>query len=310
MSKKNKALVLFSGGLDSILVVKILEKQGIKVKALSFKSYFFSVDQAEKSAEENDIDLMIVDFSKEHLDLVKNPKYGYGKEFNPCIDCHLLMLKKAKEVMKKNKFSFVATGEVLGQRPMSQNKKALNLIKKESSLNGYLLRPLSAKLLEETIPEKKGIIDRESLFDFSGKQRKSQMRLAKKLGIKKYPNPAGGCLLTDSEFGERLKDLFENCFNCDGNDIKLLKYGRHFWREKFLIIVGRDEKENKKIKKIAREKDVVVEMKEYPGPATLIRNYGSKGVSDAIIGVAKDLTQHYSTKARNEINVGFKLKNI
>ncbi len=310
MSKKAKALVLFSGGLDSILAVKILEKQGIKVKALTFKSYFFSAKQAIESVEKNDIDLMVVDFSKEHLRLVKNPKHGYGKSMNPCIDCHLFMLKKAKEIMKKMGFDFVATGEVLGQRPMSQNKKALSLIEKESSLKGHLLRPLSARLLDETIPEREGIVDRDDLLDFSGRERKKQMELANKLGVEHYPSPAGGCLLTDPEFGKRLKDLFENYPDCNGNDIELLKYGRHFWEEEIVIIVGRDEEENEKIGNLAQKEDILIEMKEYPGPVTLIRNYGSKEISDSVIKAAKQLTQYYSTKARNKKNIDFKVNKI
>ena len=158
---KAKALVLFPGGLDSILVAKILMRQAVEVTGLTFEAYFFASNQAQKASREIGIDLRIIDFSKEHLKLIKSPKYNYGKSMNPCIDCHILMLKKAKEIMIKENFDFVATGEVLGQRPMSQNRESLKVIKKESSLSGYLLRPLSAKLLEETIPEKGGLVDRE-----------------------------------------------------------------------------------------------------------------------------------------------------
>lgn len=296
--KKAKALVLLSGGLDSILAAKILQNQGIKVTALSFKSYFFNTAAAEKAAKNLKIPLKIINFSKEHLEMVKNPQHGYGKAINPCIDCHILMLKKAKGIMKKEKFDLVATGEVLGERPMSQNLSTLKLIEKESSLKGYLLRPLSAKLLGETIPEKKELVDRRRLLDISGRSRKKQIALAKKWKIKWYPTPAGGCLLTDLEFSKKLKELFGKYPKCNGNDIEFLKLGRHFWVNKTKIIVGRNEKENKKIEKLAKRGDILIEMKNYPGPLTLIRNYSKRKIIQKVIKKAQDLTQYYSVKTR------------
>jgi len=274
--RKVKALVLLSGGLDSILVAKILQNQDIKVIALSFRSYFFNEGMAKKAAKNLRIPLKVVDFSKEHLKMVKNPKHGYGKSINPCIDCHILMLKKAKEIMRKDKFDLVATGEVLGERPMSQNIKALKIVETQSSLKGYLLRPLSAKLLKETIPEQKGLVDRKKLFDISGRSRKRQIALAKKWQIQYYPMPAGGCLLTDPVFSQRSKELFQLFPQCNGNDVELLKHGRHFIQDKTKIIVGRNEKENKAIKKLAKRGDILIEMANYPGPLTLVRNYTKK----------------------------------
>ena len=305
--KKTKALVLLSGGLDSILAVKILEAQGVKIKGLGFKSYFFNEKLAKKAAKELNIPIKIIDLSKEHLNLVKKPKYGYGKGMNPCIDCHILMLKKAKQIMLKEKFDLVATGEVLGERPMSQNPKSLKLIEKKSGLKGYLLRPLSAKLLEPTIPEKKGLIERKKLLDISGRSRKRQLKLAKKFKIKSYPSPAGGCLLTDLEFSKKLKDLFEKYPRCQGNDIELLKLGRHFWQDKVKIIVGRNEEENKKIRKLAKRSDVLIEMENYPGPLTLVRSYSKRKVPSRILEKAKFLTKYYSTKSRQKKNVKFKI---
>ena len=311
--KKNKALVLLSGGLDSILAAKVLKNQGIKITALSFKSYFFNAELAKKAAKNLKIPLKVIDFSKEHLRMVKKPKYGYGKSMNPCIDCHVLMLKKAKEIMKEKGFDFVATGEVLGERPMSQNPKALKTIQEQSSLKGYLLRPLSARVLGETIPEKKSWVDRQKLFDISGRSRKKQIALAKKWKIKWYPTPAGGCLLTDPEFGKRLRQVFAKYPRCNGNDIELLKLGRHFWENKIKIIVGRNEEENKQIRKLNQKRDILIEMKNYPGPLTLIRNYlpisrqGKKTkILQKIIKKASDLTQYYSTKARDKKDVKFK----
>lgn len=308
--KKVRALVLFSGGLDSILTVKILQEQGIEVKTLSFKSYFFGAEQAKKAAKNLKIPLKIIDISKEHLEVVKKPKYGYGKGMNPCIDCHILMLKRAKEMMRKEGFDFVATGEVLGERPMSQNKRALKLIEKESSLKGLLLRPLSARLLKETIPEKKGWVNREKFLDISGRSRKRQIALAKKWKIKYYPNPAGGCLLTDLEFSKRLRELFERCPSCGENDIALLKLGRHFWQGFVKIIVGRDHQENLRLKKLAKKGDILIELKQIPGPMTLVRSYSKSKVSEKIIEKAKAKTKYYSVKARNKKNVRFSIKEV
>lgn len=306
--KKSKALVLLSGGLDSILAAKILMEQRIKVTALSFKSYFFGTREAQKAAKNLGIKLKIIDFSKKHLKMAKSPEYGYGSVMNPCLDCHILMLKRAKEIMKKENFDFVATGEVLGERPMSQNKTALKRVEKESSLPGYLLRPLSAKLLKPTIPEQKGLVARERLFDISGRSRQKQMALAKAWKITWYPAPAGGCLLTDIEFGKRLKALFQKYPRCDGNDIELLKSGRHFWEQGSKIIVGREHKENLELKKLARQGDILIEMENYPGPTTLVRNYQKTRIPEQVLEKAKSLTQYYSTKARSKRDVRFKIK--
>ncbi|MEA1898464.1 MAG: tRNA 4-thiouridine(8) synthase ThiI [Bacteroidota bacterium] len=341
---KTKCLLLFSGGLDSILAAKILMEQKIQVQGITFKSYFFNAEQAKKAAKKIKLPLKIIDFSKEHFEMVKNPKYGYGKAINPCIDCHLLMLKTAKKILTKEKYDFIATGEVLGERPMSQNKSAMELLEKQSGLTGSLLRPLSAKLLEQTIPEKSGLINRKKLLDISGRQRIKQLALVKKYKIKEYPTPSGGCLLCDLEFSKRLKNLWQICPNCAGNDIELLKYGRHFWynlaesrlagfnpaslnpvnwaggvkpRQPTMvkIIVGRNEQENKQIKNCAKsglgqQKDILIEMKNYAGPITLIKNYGSplsKIQKPKLIQEAKKLTQYYSLKSRDKKDVKFNL---
>jgi len=304
---KRKALVLMSGGLDSILAAKILKESGIKVVALCFKSCFFSDAKAKFAAKKLGVIFKSSDFSKEHLEMTKNPKHGYGSAANPCIDCHILMLKKAKEIMEKEKFDFIATGEVLGERPMSQNKKALDLIEKKSGLFGYLLRPLSARVLEKTIPEKDGIIDEGKLFDISGRSRKKQMVLAKKWKIDWYPAPSGGCLLTEKDFGKRLKEL--SSINPDFNekDARLLAFGRHFWFNKIKIIVGRREDENREIKKLKQKGDVLIEMKNYSGPTTLVRDHFGKGVTKEALEKAKFFTSFYSTKAREKKDLRFKI---
>ncbi|MEA3295945.1 MAG: tRNA 4-thiouridine(8) synthase ThiI [Patescibacteria group bacterium] len=309
--KKYKAVILFSGGLDSILAVKILQEQKIELLGICFKSYFFDAKQAKKFAEMINLPLKVVDFSKQHLEIVKNPKYGYGKAINPCIDCHTLMLKIAKKKFAKqienNDIIFVANGDVLNQRPMSQNKQALEIIEKNSGLKGYLLRPLSAKLLNPTIAEQKKYIDRKKLLDIQGKSRTRQSALIKKYKIKQYPSPSGGCILTDKEFAKRMRSLFEIYPEFGYNDIRLLKLGRHFWekKQKIKIIIGRNEKENKQIKKLAIADDILVEMKNYTGPITLIRNYRKSRITQSTLKQAKKLTQFYSTKARNKKDVKF-----
>ena len=263
-----KALVLLSGGLDSMLAVKLLQEQGVEVTGLSFISCFFGAGKAEVAVKQLGIKLKKVDFKIEHLKMTKNPKYGYGKNANPCIDCHSLMLRYAGEL---EGYDFIATGEVLGQRPMSQNKNALTTVAKYSGLNDKLLRPLSAKLLPETEIEKKGLVDRNKLLDISGRSRTRQTELATKYNLK-YPSPAGGCLLTDPNFSERLLEMFKRWPDCKSEDIELLKYGRIFWANKTLIVVGRDKEDNEALEKLAKKGDATMELVDVNGPLTLIRN--------------------------------------
>ncbi len=309
MSKPVKALVLFSGGLDSLLAIKLLEAQDIQVTALIFKSYFFNEIKAVKICRHNKINYKVANFSRKHLNIVKKPKYGYGKAINPCIDCHSLMLKEAKKIMRQEKYDFIATGEVLGQRPMSQNIKALKIVAREANLDNLLLRPLSAKKLNATQMEKDGLILRDKLLDIQGRSRKRQLALAKKYNLLSFSTPAGGCILTNQIFAQRLKKLFEYKPNCNGNDIELLKYGRHFWENKNKIIVGRNAIENKKLEKLWQNGDFLVMMLNYNGPTTLIRNYGRPKASATAIKRAKKLTQFYSTSARLKTNIEFKIKN-
>lgn len=260
-----KAIALISGGLDSILSAKLIERQGTEVVYLNFKIPFFHKDKMgaeEKIIENFAIDLKTVDISAEFLEMLKHPRYGFGSNMNPCIDCKILMVKKAKELMEKWGAKFVITGEVLGQRPMSQNRAALELIEKRSGLEGLLVRPLSAKLLEETIPEKQGWIDRKELKGLSGRGRLEQMLLSKELGVRNYPNPAGGCLLTDPEFSKRLKELIEHK-EFTQNNVELLKVGRHLrLASEIKLIVGRNQEENQELEHLAQEGDYLF----YPPP--------------------------------------------
>lgn len=294
-NKKTRGIALLSGGLDSILAVKILQEQGIEITGIVFVSCFFKSDFAEKAAKQLKIKLRIIDFSKDHLKMVKNPEYGRGKSANPCVDCHLMMIKKTGEFFKKEKFDFVSTGEILGQRPFSQNKQAMELIERKSGIKGYLLRPLSAKLLEETIPEKEKKVDRGKLLAISGRNRKKQIVLAKEWKIKEYPSPSGGCILTDLVFGKKIKELFQKWPDCNEADIEILKIGRHFWKKNNLIIVGRNKEENFKINKLKQKKDIIVEPKEFPGPTVLIRSK-DRIIEDSLIQ-AKDLIMKYSKRS-------------
>jgi len=298
MNKKEKikALVLLSGGLDSILATKLLLEQGIEVTAINFRTNFCGPSKARPAAQMLRVPLREENIREDFLAVLKKPKYGYGAGMNPCIDCHALMLKKAGEIMRFEGFDFVATGEVLGERPMSQHKKALKIVEEEAGLKDYLLRPLSAKLLEETIAEKKGLVNREKLLDISGRSRKRQMELAKNFGIIKYPTPAGGCALTQTGFAGRLKELMENKPDFNSEDVDLIRFGRHFFIDGTQIILGRDEEENKILGSVAKKNDLLLELKEAAGPIALIRGQKS---SDSVIEKAKELIVKFSPKAKN-----------
>lgn len=279
-----------------MLAARVLMEQGVEVTALSFKSCFFSTAKARKAAEELGINFIEVDFSDEHLNMVKNPAHGYGKNMNPCIDCHSLMLKKAKEVMERDGFDLVATGEVLGQRPMSQNREALKMVEVTSGLVGRLLRPMSAKLMDETEAEKKGLINRRRLLDISGRSRSPQLELVKKYKIKEYSSPAGGCLLTDQEFSEKLLKLLEFWPDCGAGDAELLKHGRIVWlknetSKNILMVIGRDQKDNEQLEKLAIKNDIIMEMAEENGPTSLLRGIGSSEleVTEREVKVPKEI---------------------
>lgn len=305
-NKKTKALVLMSGGLDSILAAKLLTEQGIEIEGVVFVSNFFSSQSAKKAASQLCIKLREVDIGKEFLNTVKQPKHGHGVGLNPCIDCHALMLKKAKEIMENEGFGFVATGEVLNERPMSQNRQTLKIVEKEVGLEGYLLRPLSAKLLEPTIPENKGLVDREKLLSISGRSRKKQMELAKHFGIVDYPTPAGGCMLTQDGFVNRLKNLMGNKPNFNTDDVELVKIGRHFWLGDVQIVLGRNKEENEKLMQLKKEKDVIIEPDNFIGPSALIRG---ENISQQDIKKTKELIVQFSPKAKGVKNLKFKVKN-
>ncbi|MEW6189516.1 MAG: tRNA 4-thiouridine(8) synthase ThiI [Actinomycetota bacterium] len=300
-----KAVALLSGGLDSMLAVKVIQEHGIQVVGVSFVTPFFSAKMAKEAAKQLSIPLHIFDITHEHLEIVKRPKYGYGKYMNPCIDCHAFMVKKAGEFMEQIGASFIVSGEVLGERPKSQNRMALRIVEKESGYRGYLLRPLSAKLLPPTVPEEKGLVDKERLLSIQGRSRKPQLELAERYGFKDFPTPAGGCLLTDPIFSQRLRDLLAEKKDPTINDLELLKLGRHFCSpEGVKIVVARNQRESELFLKLTQPEDWIFQVKGYPGPRTLVRG---KNVGEQTIKEAAILTARYS-KARNlpRVKVGYR----
>lgn len=269
--KKARALLLFSGGLDSILAGKLLEEQGIEIVALTFRSQFFGAGEAIRAAGEQGWPLVVVDISPEQIGIVENPRYGYGRQLNPCIDCHGQMVRIAGQLLERYQADFVATGEVVGERPKSQNRQALGLVEKLSGIKGLVLRPLSARLLPPTVPEESGLVDRNRLLDIFGRSRKKQLELAERYGLKEYPTPAGGCLLTDPGFAARARQLMKWRGRLCPEDIELIKTGRVFFETDGLIVVGRDERENEKIAGLAGATDILVTTAGVKGPLAAVR---------------------------------------
>jgi len=291
-SRKVRALGLCSGGLDSMLSALILRKQGIKVEWVTFETPFFSSVKARLASQATGIPLTIQNITEPYLEMLKNPPCGYGKNMNPCMDCHALMFRLAGAIMEAKGFDFLFSGEVLGQRPLSQNMQSLRYVEKRSGFDGYILRPLSAKKLPETLLEKEGLVNRDLLLGISGRSRKPQIKLAKKFGIKDYPSPAGGCLLTDKGYAARLKDLFDHQETYTIAELQLLRHGRHLRLDKDTkIIVGRTQKDNENIIKYHNPKaDTVIKIKKYPGPIVLMPNGGKK----EIIALAASICAGYS----------------
>ena len=266
-----KGLSLMSGGLDSQLAVRVLQRAGAEVEGVCFETPFFSSSAARKAAAALGVPLRVIDFTDDEIALVENPPHGFGGAMNPCIDCHATMIRRAGELMERLGFDFVSTGEVLGQRPMSQNRQSLGVVEKSSGLKGRLLRPLSAKLLEPTIPELEGKIDRERLLDLSGRGRERQIALAAELGVEDYPSPAGGCKLTEAGFGRKLRDLMEHEGLGDRRLVELLSTARRFRLPGGSgVALGRDMDENAVLKAAGVALGVVVAPVNCPGPTALV----------------------------------------
>ncbi len=282
---------LFSGGLDSILAVRVLQEQGIRVEAVCFVTPFFGPEKAQAAIGQLDVPLHVLDITEKHFAMLKNPRYGYGRYMNPCIDCHGLMFNQAGEMLKKRGAHFLFSGEVLGERPMSQNKNSLRSVEKLSGYQGYIIRPLSAQLLPETIPERERLVDRSRLLAIQGRSRKPQLELAQKFGITCFPEPAGGCKLTEPAFSSRLKELMAHGQDFSRRDIELLAIGRHLRLPGGVkIIVGRNEKENEMLQAYAAAGDILLNTRDIPGPTVLL-----PGAADGpTISLAASICARYS----------------
>lgn len=305
-----KALSLFSGGLDSILATRVVMDQGIEVEAVQFATPFFNygaLDDIEAHTENMwrkfGIKVLVEDISEGYLQLLHNPAHGFGKNFNPCIDCKILMFSRAKAMLKERGASFLISGEVLGQRPMSQRRDTMNLIERDSGTKSILLRPLCAQLMPETEPEEKGLVDRSKLLRMSGRGRSAQIALAAEYGITDYPAPAGGCILADPILSRRIKQLYSvdsivQSAEISVSDVRALLVGRQFvlpgggW-----LILGRDEKENLALAELAQQEDAVLLMDDWPGPTAVLKKAGSSyqkaGDLEMDLQFAAGLVVHY-----------------
>jgi hypothetical protein len=291
MSKPIRGLGLFSGGLDSMLAATVLRAQGLDVTGIFFVTPFFGPDRARESAAHLQLPLIVLDITDKFFPLIYAPPHGFGRGHNPCIDCHLLMLREAAALLEPEGFDFLFTGEVLGQRPMSQHRGSLNLIARESGVPELLLRPLSAKLLSPTRPELLGWVDREKLLDLNGRSRKRQIALAAAYKITNYPAPAGGCLLTDPGYAARLKETLRHQPEVSRRDLELLKWGRHFRLPGGAkAVVGRTQRDNEALEGLIQPGDRVLKVMGYPGPLVLV--LGNSPAAD--LEVAAGLTGAYS----------------
>jgi tRNA U34 2-thiouridine synthase MnmA/TrmU len=299
LSRPVKAVALYSGGLDSTLAILIVLRQGIEVKAVTFLNHF-GCDISDKSscskdpfsaAEKFGFEVKLCHLADKFIQIVKDPKFGHGKNMNPCMDCRILMLREAREFMEMTGAEFLITGEVIGQRPMSQRRDALDIIDREAGLKGQILRPLCAKLMKPTVMEEKGIVNRDLLYDFSGRSRKPQMALAAEYGLTDYPAPAGGCLLTEPNYSFRLRELLDHDPDPTVEDLAFLRLGRHFRvSETCKIIVGRDKGENESMSALDSGKSICLRVENHAGPIVLLRGKAT----EEIVKTAASLCARYS----------------
>ena len=283
---KTRAIVLFSGGLDSILSARLLKAQDIEVVCLKFSTPFFGQkalrDPGPEKAryrEKYGLDVELVDISDEYVEMLKAPLHGYGRYLNPCLDCKILMVRKARELMPRYGASFIATGEVLGQRPMSQRRDAMRIVERDSGAEGLLVRPLTARRLKPTKVEEDGLVTRGLLLGISGRGRKAQMELAEKFGITDPPTPAGGCVLADPILSQRFRELMKRHSNLSKQDFLLAQVGRSFFLDDdSWLVIGRNELENREIEALKARGDVLITAKNTPGPTALWRFQKDRGL--------------------------------
>ncbi len=294
-----KAIALFSGGLDSILACRLVARQGIEVTAVKFVTPFFDYDlllrpsYSQEIKEKYGIEVVLRDVSDEYFALLRAPAHGYGKHFNPCLDCKIFMMTKARQMMQESGAAFLISGEVVGQRPMSQRRDALRVVERDSGCHGILLRPLCAKHLNPTRPEIDGLVDRALLSDFAGRGRSKQIALAREMGLTDYPTPGGGCILTDKNVSQRIKRFYGENETIRVADMRLLTVGRHFvlpggaW-----LVMGREEAENDKVLALAEPHDTTLKLVDRPGPAAVVRNLRDQND----LGLAAGLIARYGKK--------------
>lgn len=306
-----KAVSLISGGLDSAVATKLILNQGIDVTGVHFTSLFASKRdkerglQAIKTAEELGIRLIVIEKGPEYIDLIKNPRYGYGKNMNPCIDCRIFMLQKTKAVMEQEGASFVITGEVPGQRPMSQRRDTMGLIEKRSGLQGLIVRPLSAKLFLPSEPEMTGIVDREQLLSVSGRSRATQQDLVNEYHLRAYSSPGGGCLLTDPIFSDKLRDLFNDDKDFTMKDIELLTLGRHFrLYHGTKLVIGRNQKENETLETLWAAPYVFLSPADFKGPKGIIKGHANQEALTIAASILGFYGKHEAQQIALEINNG------
>jgi len=292
--KDVKALCLLSGGLDSTLAARIVLDLGVELEAVNFVTVFCTCTPktagcaaAVSSARQLGIRVRSFDATEQLLAVVRDPPHGYGTNLNPCIDCRILMFRRALELMREIGARFLVTGEVLGERPMSQRRDAMRTIERESGAEGLVLRPLSARLLEPSIPERNGWVDRERMLSISGRSRKPQISLAREFGINDYPCPAGGCRLTDPGFAGRMRDLLDHEAALDVRSARLLRWGRHFrLTPSCKVILGRNEEENGRLSALAKPEDTIAEPSTLPGPTALVVGEFSGGEVELACAIA------------------------
>jgi adenylyl- and sulfurtransferase ThiI len=302
--KKISALVMMSGGLDSMLAVAVLKAQGIQVTALSFETPFFSADKARSAAAKLGGPLIIEEFTHDLISIIEHPKNGFGAYINPCIDCHAAMIRRAGMILERDGFNFIATGEVLNQRPMSQTKRTLKIVSDDSGYGHRLLRPLSAKLLPETEAEQLGWVDRSRLLDLNGRNRKPQQKLAAQYGITDYPPPAGGCKLTEPHFSGRVWDLRRNGQIKNLLAVELLKIGRHFRLSSTVkVIVGREAAENEQLEAKALPGEVLLNVEIIPGPTVLVTGNATEA---HILEAARLCARYSDARATPEVMINIR----
>lgn len=300
----SRGLGLLSGGLDSSLAAALLLRQGIEVTCISFVTPFFGAAKAKKAAAALGIPLIIKEISAEHLEMVKNPRYGYGSNMNPCIDCHAMMFRLAGEIMEQQGFDFIFSGEVMGQRPMSQNRSAMQAVSKHSGYAQKILRPLSAQVMPITAMEESGLVDRARLLDIQGRTRRRQKEYAAAWGLKDYPASGGGCLLTEERFSDKLRDLFAHHPDADVRSVELLKIGRQFRLSPCAkLLVGRNEADNEQLLALAGADDYLLKVPDVAGPCGLL--VGSPETAD--LDYACGIVASYG-KLQDEASVEVRVK--